>query len=197
LRPTVAVSRYVTFIAHALHEHPHWCAEFSVPGAPELGWFVQEVRRFYPFFPVIGGRVREPFEWRGYRFPRHRRVLLDLFATNRDPQVWRNPDRFDPERFRDWWDDPDQLIPQGGGDHEFGHRCAGEWITIELMKVATKALCRDVRYDVPPQNLEIRFSRMPAMPASGVVVTNAVVTAAEDHQSARAARRSDQSSGPE
>lgn len=68
LRPTVAVSVYIVFIAHALHQHPECRQKVQTgeDGYPEL--FVQEVRRFYPFFPVGVARVRRDFEWRGYRF---------------------------------------------------------------------------------------------------------------------------------
>jgi fatty-acid peroxygenase len=31
---------------------------------------VQEVRRFYPFFPFVSGRVLTEFAWRGHRFAR-------------------------------------------------------------------------------------------------------------------------------
>lgn len=30
-----------------------------------LEQFVQEVRRFYPLFPLISGRVQQEFDWRG------------------------------------------------------------------------------------------------------------------------------------
>jgi fatty-acid peroxygenase len=54
LRPTVAVAWYVTFVALALHEHPG-CREKLRAGEDHYDeLFVQEVRRFYPFFPFVG-----------------------------------------------------------------------------------------------------------------------------------------------
>jgi len=88
LRPVVAVARFVTFAALALHEHPE-CRDKLLAG--EDGYsqmFVQEVRRFYPFFPLVAAVVREEFEWRGYRFPKGRWVLLDLYATDHDERLW-------------------------------------------------------------------------------------------------------------
>src|SRR5690606_8806230 len=96
-------------------------------------WFVQEVRRFYPFFPAAAAVVKQDFVWQGYTFPEGRRVMLDLYGTNHDPRAWESPETFSPERFSAWPDSPFTLIPQGGGDHFSGHRCAGEWMTIELM----------------------------------------------------------------
>lgn len=95
LRPTVALSVYVVFIAHALHVNPECKAKLdSEPEYPR--WFVQEVRRFYPFFPAVPALVRETFEWHGYRFPAHRRVMLDLHGVNHDPRLWQDPQRFMP-----------------------------------------------------------------------------------------------------
>jgi fatty-acid peroxygenase len=172
LRPTVAISVFITFIAHALHRYPE-CRqrlESGDPGYTEL--FVQELRRFYPFFPAVAARVRHDFEWRGYQFPRGRRVVLDLYGTDHDPRSWDAPEQFRPERFRGWDGNPFDFIPQGGGDHYLGHRCAGEWITIELMKVATGFLAGHVAYDVPGQDLRIDMSRLPALPRSGFVISN-------------------------
>ena len=45
------------------------------------------------------------------------------------------PDVFSPDRFADWEGSPFGFIPQGGGDYLMGHRCAGEWVTVEVMKV--------------------------------------------------------------
>lgn len=65
---------------------------------------------------------------------------------------------------------PFVLVPQGGGDHATGHRCAGEWATVALMEVAVDALRRRMRHGVPPQDLRVRRSRMPAQPESGFVL---------------------------
>ena len=51
LRPTVAVTRFVAFAGLALHDHPKWRRRFETGTEADLEPFVQEVRRFYPFFP--------------------------------------------------------------------------------------------------------------------------------------------------
>lgn len=134
--------------------------------------FVQEVRRFYPFFPFVAGRVIRPFDWRGRHFDEHDWVIFDLYGTNHDPRIWRDPETFRAERFENTYPDPFELVPQGGGDIHVGHRCAGEWLTIELMKRATRLLTRSLRYDVPEQDLSIDLSRMPALPKSRFVIAN-------------------------
>jgi fatty-acid peroxygenase len=169
LRPTVAVAWFVTFAAHALQEQPELREQLGSDAADLVEPFVHEVRRFYPLFLAVPARVAQPFEWRDYRFPTRRRVLLDIYGTNHDPRIWEEPDTFRPGRFHGWDGNPFTLIPQGGGDHAESHRCAGEWATVELMKTGVQAL-RMMRYDVPPQDLRIPLSRMPARPMSGFVI---------------------------
>lgn len=179
LRPTVAVARFITFAALALHEHPAWREKLREAGGEATReHFVQEVRRFYPFFPFIGGRVREAFDWRGYRFAGGTWVLLDLYGTDHDERLWDVPHVFRPERFAEQ-DEPDAFafIPQGGGDHFAGHRCAGEWVTIALMKTAVRLLTESMRYDVPgEQDLRVSLSRMPTLPKSGFIIRNVRLT---------------------
>lgn len=178
LRPTVAVARYVTFAAHALELYPQWRSVLQSDGDESIEAFVQEVRRFYPFFPMVGGRALEEFEWRGHRFERGNWVLLDLYGTNHDARIWDQPERFLPERFLGWLGNPYTLIPQGGGDYYSGHRCPGEWITIELAKQAVHLLTSEIAYKVPLQDLRIRLSRMPALPESRFVINHIRRTAA-------------------
>ena len=108
-----------------LHDVPERRAEILEDAAARER-FVQEVRRLTPFIPCMGGKVSEPFEWRGHRFRRGDWVLLDLYGTGRDPRLWRDPDRFDPDRFRGRAPGAFDMVPQGGGDHMSGHRCPGE-----------------------------------------------------------------------
>ena len=132
--------------------------------------FVQEVRRFYPFFPAVAARVRESFEWNGFTFPKGRRVLLNLYGTNHDARTWDAPEAFRPARFRSWDGNPFDFIPQGGGDHFINHRCAGEWVTTKLMKTAVRFLTSEIHYEVPTQDLQIDFARLPALPKSRFVM---------------------------
>ncbi|HYC00164.1 MAG TPA: cytochrome P450 [Candidatus Limnocylindrales bacterium] len=176
LRPTVAISVYLTFVALALYEHPKCRLRIAAGEHDLVESFVQEVRRFYPFFPAVGARVRDGFEWQGMTFPRGRRVMLDLYGIQHDPRLWQEPQRFDGERFLDVQPDIFRFVPQGGGDAHGGHRCAGEQVTVELMKTATRLLARNLSYEVPDQDLSIDYSRLPALPRSGFRIRRVRVT---------------------
>jgi fatty-acid peroxygenase len=163
IRPTVAVAVYLVQVAHALHRQPGCASEIASGQDDYASLFVQEVRRWYPFFPAAIARVREDFAWKGFDFPRGRRVMLDLYGTNHDPRSWDAPDDFRPERFRRWDGNLYSFIPQGGGDHRFNHRCPGEWIASELMTVTARFLSQST-YSVPPQDLTLDYTRLPALP---------------------------------
>ncbi len=169
IRPTVAIGRFVTFAAIALYEHPEQGKALQQADENAVRRFVQEVRRHYPFFPFAAARVRQDFDWRGYRFSEGRRVLLDLYGTNHDERQWDQPMLFRPDRFCGWNGSPFNFIPQGGGDFVHNHRCAGEWATIEIMKVAVKRLLQ-MPYRVPVQDLSISLVNMPALPRSGFLL---------------------------
>jgi fatty-acid peroxygenase len=167
LRPTVATSVYITFVAHALETNPSWRQRLADGDGSEDLAFVEEVRRHYPFFPAVAALVREDFEWQGHRFPQGRRVLFDLYGTNHDPAVWRDPSRFDPERFLGEEPDPFAFVPQGGGDPAVHHRCPGEPISTRLMCVALDELTRGMRYTPIRPAGPVDFTRLPALPEHG------------------------------
>ena len=172
LRPTVAVARFITFAALALHNHPQYREKLRDGGEAWRQLFTMEVRRFYPFFPLIGGNATEDFEWNGYHIERGTWVLLDMHGTNHDPRIWNDPYDFRPERFENWQGNAYAPIPQGAGDHATGHRCPGEWITEELVRRALHMLVSGMQYSVPQQDLSIDMSRMPAIPASRLVIND-------------------------
>jgi len=168
IRPTTAVAWYITFIAHAFAMHPEWRENLN---ESNVNAFVQEVRRYYPLAPFIAARVSRDFDWNGVAFRRGNVALLDIYGTNRDPDLWERPDRFSPERFLLGHAHTGfGFIPQGGGDVATGHRCPGEPVTLALMEQAALLLSR-LDYAVPPQDLAIRLNRVPARVESGFIMS--------------------------
>ncbi|WP_061571097.1 cytochrome P450 [Bacillus atrophaeus] len=171
LRPIVAISTFITFSALALHNHPENKEKLKSGNGDDLEMFVQEVRRFYPFGPFLGAQARKDFVWNQCEFKEGMLVLLDLYGTNHDARLWEDPNEFRPERFKDRKDQLFDLIPQGGGDPAKGHRCPGEGITIEVMKVTLDFLVNRIAYEVPEQDLSYSLVRMPSLPESGFVMS--------------------------
>lgn len=172
LRPIVAISVYIAFVGLAIHHFPEEAAKVKSSDDETAQRFIQEVRRYYPFFPALVAQVREDFVWNGYEFPKDTLTLLDVYGTNHDPKIWNEPDLFNPDRFIDWKGSPFGFIPQGGGDYDMGHRCAGEWVTIEVMKISLDYLANRMNYDVPEQDLSFSVVSMPSIPNSKLILTN-------------------------
>lgn len=170
LRPIVAIAIFINFLALAVHHHPEEKEKVQSSDEKYAEMFVQEVRRFYPFFPFVAGLVKKDFTWNDYHFEEGTLTLLDLYGTNHDPEIWDNPDVFSPDRFVDWEGSPFGFIPQGGGDYWMGHRCAGEWVTVEIMKVSLDYLASRMSYEIPDQDLSFSMVSMPSIPHSKVVI---------------------------
>ena len=101
--------------------------------------------------------------------------MLDLYGTDHDAKLWREPDRFEPDRFRQRPPTLFDLIPQGGGKHAVTHRCPGEWMTNDLLEEAARLLVQEMRYDVPRESLRLDRS-IPALPANGLVISGVAPT---------------------
>ena len=172
IRPVVANCYFVVFCALALHQYPEVRKILKTNNEVYNKMFVQEVRRFYPFAPFLGARVRKDFYWNEYPFKKGTLVLLDLYGTNHHPNLWEDPDIFKVERFRDWKASPFSFIPQGGGEYDIGHRCAGEWATVKILQTTVQFLVKDIEYEVPEQDLTISKSRIPTYPKSGFIIKN-------------------------
>lgn len=86
----------------------------------------------------------------------------------------RNPDQFDPGRF-----DPGRaehlrhefaFVPQGAGDMQHSHVCAGIEYTTVLLSAFIIELLRGYEWSLPPQDLDFVWAKIPAEPRSGLMV---------------------------
>jgi len=170
IRPVVAVSVFVALAAHALHQHPEWVERLHHGTPTDVGRFVEEVRRFYPFFPAAVARTRHDTTWGDHAVPGGTRVLLDLYGTDHDERAWERPDVFDPDRFAQPVC-PHAFVPQGGGSVPHGHRCPGEPATGALMAAAIELLVGVLRYDVV-EPADLVMDRAPALPRGGFLIRN-------------------------
>jgi cytochrome P450 len=76
----------------------------------------QEAMRLYPPAWVIARAPRHDVEIGGYPMRAGQRIFLSPWVTHRHPALWRDPEGFDPERFRDPSAiDPYAYFPFGGG----------------------------------------------------------------------------------
>ncbi|WP_281863691.1 cytochrome P450 [Planomicrobium okeanokoites] len=170
-RPIIAAAYLIVFGALAIHEYPEMKPKLKADEKNFSKLFAQEVRRYYPFAPAMAAKANRDFIWHGYHVKEGMLVVLDLFGTNRHPDHWENADEFIPERFENWKGSPFAFVPQGGGDHHAGHRCAGEWMTVMVMQSFFKYLTENITYKVPEQDLSYDMARMPTMPKSRFIIS--------------------------
>lgn len=179
LRPSVAIAIYMSFVALSIAQFPEIKAKLKTKDVDSAYYenFVQEVRRYYPFFPFNAGHARENLTWKGYEIKKDTLIVFDYYGTCHDERLWENPEEFNPDRFDSWEVSPSdqvqyKLVAQGGGDYLKGHRCPGEWNTVEAMKVTAEVLTKHIDYDFPEQDVAYSMVSMPTKPKSGIVLEN-------------------------
>jgi cytochrome P450 family 138 len=105
---------------------------------------IREVQRTRPVIAFAGRYARQPFELGGYRLPVGTRILLAACLTHYDPNLFPQPDRFDPDRFLDRLPDTYAWIPFGGGVR----RCLGATFAHMELDVVLRVLLE--RFELVP-----------------------------------------------
>lgn len=85
-----------------------------------IGRVITETLRLRPPVPIVPRRLTEPLSIAGYDLPAGSNVAPCVLLAQRDPRVYENPLRFDPERFAE--KAPPAWFPFGGGVR----RCIGD-----------------------------------------------------------------------
>ncbi len=181
-RPTVAVSRFAAFGAVALVQNPEWAQKLrqavaanggSLINLKEAIAFAQEVRRVYPFVPMLPGFVKQDTEISGCPLHKGQRVLMDIVGTHNSPSIWENPADFDPQRFMgiDDWEQITGFLPQGGGEVRSGHRCPGEKIAVAALSATVAALSHE-SVEISQDQIDTSFpwTKILTRPSTGVRV---------------------------
>jgi cytochrome P450 len=117
---------------------------------PLLDRILREAERLHP--PAPGGfrGVVEEFEYGGYRIPAGWTVMYSSVFTHHMPELWRDPNRFDPERFappRDEGRRPFALVGFGGGPRV----CVGLAFAQMQMRIVMSYLLRTLRFELLPE----------------------------------------------
>ncbi|WP_339107533.1 cytochrome P450 [Thioclava sp. GXIMD4216] len=118
-------------LAQLLRQPQLWAAsQEAADNAPALAALVEEALRFDPPLHLFLRWVKEDMEIGTQVFARGERIGLLLAGANRDPAIWYDPDRFDPQR-------------PGKPHHAFGagaHFCLGAPLARMEMQIALKVL---------------------------------------------------------
>jgi cytochrome P450 len=140
---------------------------------PHLGYTMQVVRealRLCPPTPTGTRLASQDVEVDGYLVPKGTMIIVGRMAVQRDPLLWDDPLRFDPERFSpdnmksiDRW----QYLPFGGGPRAcIGTHFAMLQVTLALATIIRQAEIRSLEADFP---LTLHFTMIADGPIRAVV----------------------------
>jgi cytochrome P450 len=110
---------------------------------------VKEAMRLYPSAYAMGRQIPEGDVIEGYHLPPGADVFVSPWVTHRDPRVWEQPQRFDPDRFTPAQEKQRHryaYLPFGGGPRA----CIGQYFSMLEATLATASIVRAFGLHAPP-----------------------------------------------
>jgi retinoid hydroxylase len=128
---------------------------------PNLTNAIKEGERMYPPAFIISRMAMADIEYGGYLIPAGWYVCIFPQLTQRMPEIYQDPDLFDPDRFAPPREEdkkqPYSLIGFGGGVHS----CIGVELAQMEMKIILSTLLQKYDWTVTPTTAEIAPVRRP------------------------------------
>ena len=100
---------------------------------------IKESQRVYPILPLVGRLLHEPLQIGGQDLPTGVVVAPCIYLTHHNPDIWPDPDTFDPDRFLGKRVSPYDFFPFGGG---IRHCIGAAFALYEMKIVLTQVLSR-------------------------------------------------------
>jgi sterol 14-demethylase len=155
------VLRRVTDELDALFADGRDASYHALREMPVLESAIKEALRLHPPLILLLRRVVHDFHHRGYRVPAGASVGVSPAVSNRMPECFPDPDRFDPARYAPGREEDRRLfawIPFGAGRH----RCVGAAFAMIQLKAVLGALLRDYAFELaqPPQSYRNDHAKM-------------------------------------
>ncbi|XP_023521546.1 cytochrome P450 705A22-like, partial [Cucurbita pepo subsp. pepo] len=150
--------------------------EEDIPRLPYLQAVVKETLRLYPSGPVTIRECRQSCKIGGYDVPRKTSVAINLFAIMRDPQVWREPNKFRPERFLASSSKQERIETNTGQSFDFipfggGRRaCPGATLALSMINTTMAALVQCFDWKVVGEGGEEEEAKVDMQPGQGLTL---------------------------
>ncbi len=128
---------------------------------PLLERVLKETLRLHPPLILLMRKVLRDFEYAGCTIPAGRTVGVSVAVSNRMPECFPEPDRFDPDRYAEGREEDRQIfawIPFGAGRH----RCVGAAFAMVQLKAIFSVLLRRYAFSLaqPPERYRNDHSKM-------------------------------------
>ena len=115
-------------------------AEAGDAGDEYLDAIGKETLRIRPVVPDVGRILKEPVEVAGYQLPAGVMVVPSITSVHPDPNVYPEPDKFDPDRMVGATLSPTTWFPFGGGNR----RCLGAGFAMVELRIVLREILRRV-----------------------------------------------------
>lgn len=174
----------MTSMAYYLAKHPEWqdrCLEESRPLGDRVAYdeldslvsldlVMKESLRLVTPVPGLVRRANKDTELLGYRVAKGDYISVHMWGMHHLPEVWPDPERFDPERFAEHRREDKvhryAYMPFGNGIH----KCIGMYFGGMEVKAAMHQLLRTFRLSVPDgYTMPLDWSSLPR-PRDGLPV---------------------------
>lgn len=104
--------------------------ESDLPNLPYLHCVINETLRLYPVVPLlVPHESSKDCLVGGYSIPGGTMLFVNVYAMQRDPNIWEEPTKFKPERFEDGKAEGKWMLPFGMGRRG----CPGEGLAKKVM----------------------------------------------------------------
>lgn len=125
-----------------------------------LNMVVKESFRLHPPVPLLlPHEAMEECTIEGYHVPKNSRIIINAWSIGRDPNTWKDPEKFIPERFDGsdvhFWGQNFELIPFGSGRR----RCPGMQLGFIVIRLMVAQLLHCFDWELPdgmlPEELDM------------------------------------------
>ncbi|HXZ84310.1 MAG TPA: cytochrome P450, partial [Myxococcota bacterium] len=128
---------------------------------PQLEAAIKEALRLHPPLILLMRKVMFDFHYKEWAVPAGKLVAVSPAISNRMPECFPDPDRYDPERYAEGREEDARLfawIPFGAGRH----RCVGAAFAMMQLKAIFSTLLRDYAFELaqPPESYRNDHSKM-------------------------------------
>lgn len=139
-------------------DHAFEQGDFSINSLREMETLhstAMEVMRYYPIAAPLTRYAAEDFEFAGYHIHKGERLMVMPAAAHFSPQYYKEPDKFDPDRFlppRSEHKQKGVYSPYGAGTHT----CMGASMAEVQVPLTLMALMRYARLEIDPPGYKVK-----------------------------------------